>query len=152
MAGDKSFIKNLENKLKNIKESNNHQVVVGWEDEEMSLIAATLEFGTHNAGKGNHTTIPPRPHRYNAIKMYKKKWIADLEYYLVKNNYAQDKTLKQIGNDIRKDWVDSIKDGDYTALAASTLKARKSANIRGTKPLVATRKMLNTLSFRIEKK
>lgn len=136
-------IKYLDHLRDGLKEINSQKTTlfVGWEDEFLSLLARTHEYGTHNAGKNHNITIPPRPHRQQTKDKNKDKWIKVLTQLLETNNYDVAYSFKQLGDIMSMDWRDIIKNANFTPLAKSTIKARirtqnQKPNAKNPKPVI----------------
>lgn len=100
------------------------------------LVAALNEFGTAKS--------PPRPFFRNMIAAKSSGWGPAAGKLLVSNNYDVRTTLTLVGEGIKGQLQQSIRDLQSPVLAPSTIK-RKGFS----KPLIDTGQMLNSVTYRI---
>ncbi|MDR3534022.1 MAG: hypothetical protein P4L90_26080 [Rhodopila sp.] len=103
------------------------------------LVAVVNEFG--NPAKGQ----PPRPYFRTMLKEKAPTWGADMGKVLVAANYNAVTTLGRMGELIKGQLVQSIKDLTSPPLAPSTV-ARKGF----TKPLIDTGVMWNSVDYEVK--
>ena len=104
------------------------------------LVAAVNEYGAPSRGQ------PPRPFFRNMIARNRKAWpnAVALNYKDTEGDIA--KTLDRMGQGIKGQLQQSIRDLIDPPLAASTIKAKGF-----DKPLIDTGHMLNSVDYRVEK-
>jgi hypothetical protein len=101
--------------------------------------AAINEFGAPSRG------IPPRPFFRNMVAAKSDTWGEAVELNLVQTDYDVGKTLARVGEGIKGQLQQSIRDTNSPPLAASTIK-RKGFD----KPLIDTGNMINSVDFEIK--
>lgn len=105
------------------------------------LVAAVQNFGASEKG------IPPRPFFSNMVKEKSPQWPAKLGKVLKANDYNVDQSLAQMGEGIKGQLQQSIRDTNSPPLAPATI-ARKGFE----KPLVDTGHMLNSVDYEVTDK
>ena len=112
---------------------------------DIALIAATQEFGTTRAGRGNSVTIPSRPFMRPALVTNKEK-LAKLQKKLSSEIMSGERTvengLELIGEFMVSKIKRAINDVETPPLAMSTIKGKGSE-----KPLINTGQMRNSVTY-----
>lgn len=103
----------------------------------VALVGALNEFGTSRA--------PPRPAIRNMIAAKAKDWPDSMARILRHNHYDVSLSLQMLGEGIKGQWQQSIRDLWSPPLAPSTI-ARKGFD----KPLIDTGHMLNSVGVEVE--
>jgi len=141
--------------LKSLKAMSSKGVLVGIPHDKDSRsdgsetnaqIAFTQEFGS---GVKN---IPPRPFLIPAIKKIQPKAIEILKDGAIKAMHGEDIhiTYEKVGLIGQNAVQNEIKNGSFVPLAESTLRARRNRRKNGkagTKPLIDTGQMLNSITY-----
>lgn len=112
---------------------------------DMALIAATQEFGTTKAGRGNKVTIPPRPFMRPALFNNRRKLSTltkKLSTDILDGSRTVNSGLSLIGEFMVNSIKKAINDVDSPANAPSTIAAKGSS-----KPLIDTGRMKNSVSY-----
>ena len=118
----------------------------------VAYVAAIQEFGH---AEGN---IPSRPFFRNAVKAREGVWIQTMRKLVLaatEGRLTGEQALNQMGLMQAGDVKDSITDGQYAPLKQSTLDARQSRKRTpgvGTKPLIDTARMLQSVKHVVEAK
>jgi len=105
----------------------------------VAMIAAIQDFGAPSVG------IPPRPFFRNMIAAKKGEWPKAMADLAKAHNYDGEVVLKLMGEGIAGQLRQSIVDTNEPPNAPSTLRGKK-----GTKPLVDTGMMLQSVDFSVE--
>lgn len=108
----------------------------------VALVAAVQNYGAPSRG------IPPRPFFTDMVKKRSKEWPAAIAGLLKDNDYDARKTLELVGEDVRGQLQQAIRDAaspPYKALARSTVR-RKGFD----KLLFDTGHMLNSVDKEVE--
>lgn len=100
------------------------------------LVAASQEFGTKH--------IPPRPFFRTMIKQYSSQWPDQIATLLRNSNYDANGTLLRMGEVIKGELQQSIKDLTSPPLAPATIKRKGFA-----KPLIDTGHMLQSVDYEV---
>lgn len=103
----------------------------------VAAVAVYNEFGTK--------TIPPRPFFRNMVRDKSKGWPSSLALLLKANKYDVARSMGQMGLGIKSQLQRSIMETSSPPLAPKTIRAKG-----GSKPLVDTGHMLNSVDFRVE--
>lgn len=103
----------------------------------VALVGALNEFGTRRA--------PPRPAIRRMIAAKSADWPASAATILKHTNNDVPRTLQLLGEGIRGQWMQSIRDLWDPPLAPSTVK-RKGFE----KPLIATSTMINSVGIEVK--
>lgn len=101
------------------------------------LVAASQEFGT--------SRIPPRPFFRNMIKAHLQEWSGQIANLLAANGYDARGTLTTMGQVVKEELQQSIRDTNDPPLAPATVKAKGFS-----KPLIDTGHMLNSIDYEVE--
>jgi hypothetical protein len=101
--------------------------------------AAILDFGAPSRN------IPPRPFFRNMVAEKSDSWGDAMEQNLVQTNFDVDMTLNRMGEGIKGQLQQSIKETNSPPLAASTI-ARKGFD----KPLIDTGNMFNSVDYEVK--
>lgn len=97
---------------------------------------------------GSHTiTIPARPFFMRMIEDQKDKISAIFAKILISNNYDIQRSLAILGEYLKDELKDSIRNGDYLPNSESTI--RKSKNPEKKKPLMETEHMINSVGYEV---
>lgn len=133
-----------------------YQLFVGWDDPELSKIAAIQEYGAVipvtdrmrgflSAAYGIHlkksTTqivIPPRAHKKQTIQKNAQKWQKELTKILQQVNFDIPKALEILGLKIMHDYKKVLTSGNFQELSSATMHIRSKTDIAGNVPLMAT--------------
>jgi hypothetical protein len=128
--------------------SGNNTVKVGFlskatypDGKPVAMIAAIQDFGAPSRG------IPPRPFFRNMIRDNSKAWPGIMANLLATTNYDTDKTLNLMGEGIKGQLQQSIRDTNTPTLSPKTV-ARKGFS----KPLIDTGHMINSVDWEIVRK
>ena len=104
----------------------------------VALVAVVQDFGAPSRG------IPPRPFFRNAIAKHKGEWPGELQKLLKAANYDAVKALTMMGDRMRGEVQQSIRDTNAPPLKPATIKRKGFA-----KPLIETSHMLNSVDFEV---
>ena len=134
-------------------------VKVGFLKGDIVVVAATHEFGTDRAGKGNSTKIPERSYLRSTFDEKENSWRVytdKLHDSILIGKETVEKALVKLGLEIQKSYMDKINSNIPPALAESTIKTRTKAadDKAGTgtqKTLVDTGLMLSSVKFQLIK-
>lgn len=119
----------------------------------VAMVAAIQNFGAPKVG------IPPRPFFSNMVRDKSPRWPSAIAKNLKDTNYDEDLTLKRMGDGIRDQLQQSIRDTNSPPLAESTLARRGASGVVydpedpetfRAKPLIDTGYMLNSVDFEIK--
>lgn len=128
--------------------SGNNTVKVGFlskatypDGKPVAMIAAIQDFGAPSRG------IPPRPFFRNMIRDNSKAWPGIMANLLATTSYDTDKTLNLMGEGIKGQLQQSIRDTNTPPLSPKTI-ARKGFS----KPLIHTSVMINSVDWEIVRK
>ena len=137
----------------------NHRVKTGFFETDLyhdgtpvAYVAAIQEFGY---AEGN---IPSRPFFRNAIEAREGAWIQTMRKLVLaatEGRLTGEQAMNQMGLMQAGDVKDSITDGQYAPLKQSTLDARQRRKRTpgvGTKPLIDTARMLQSVKHVVEAK
>lgn len=105
------------------------------------MVAAINEYGEPSRGQ------PPRPFFRRMISEKSSEWPSAIAGLLKQNDYDAGKTLAMVGEGVKGQLQQSIKDLDSPPLAQSTID-RKGFE----KPLIDTSHMLNSVDYAVTKK
>lgn len=105
----------------------------------VALIAAIQNFGAPARG------IPPRPFFDNMIANKQEEWGPASAALLKQNNFDAAKTMGQVGEVIKGQLQQSIRDTNAPALKPATVK-RKGFD----KPLINTSHMINSADYEVK--
>ena len=105
----------------------------------VALIAAIHNYGAPRAG------IPPRPFFSNMIKAKQGEWPGALKLALKANNYNVIAALNLVGEGIKGQLQQSIRDTNLPPLKPATIR-RKGFS----KPLIDKGQMINSATFRVK--
>ena len=115
----------------------------GSNNESIPLRAALNEFG-HRMPNG--AVVPPRPFFRNMIAANSPDWPEAIGDRLVANNYDVAKTLDEVGEAIKGQLQQSIRDLTSPPLAQSTIDRKGSG-----KPLIETGDMVKAVDHEVTK-
>ncbi len=125
----------------------NPQVSVGFlrgatypDGTSVALVAATNEFGAPSRNQ------PPRPFFRQMVAAKKADWPRAVADNLKATDYDGDKTMERMGQGIKGQLQQSIKDLTSPPLAPATIKAKGF-----DKPLIDSSHMINSADYRVEK-
>lgn len=119
----------------------------------VAMVAAIQNFGAPKVG------IPPRPFFSNMVRDKSPMWAGAIAKNLKLTDYDEDLTLKRMGDGIRGQLQQSIRDTNSPPLAESTLEGRGASGVVynpkdpktfRAKPLIDTGHMLNSVDFEIK--
>ena len=147
-------------RLKKLLQPGAKQGEVGWFPEAVyndgtpiALVAATLNYGTAEAGANHNVAIPARPFMDGAIQNNKDKW-ARIYKDRKESGASAEAALEEVCIAAREDIQESIETGNWEKLAKSTIEARarrhrgdKSGNL--SQPLIDTGEMINSVNYKI---
>jgi hypothetical protein len=129
-------------------------VKVGVMEGPLVVIAASNEFGTNRAGRGNSVTIPERSYMRSTFDEKKDEWtkLTDrLRMAVLTGKQTIDGALKILGLEIQADVKKKIVSGVPPANALSTLEKKTVGGKRGTTTLVDTGDLLGAIDFQVVK-
>lgn len=128
--------------------SGNNTVKVGFlskatypDGKPVAMIAAIQDFGAPSRG------IPPRPFFRNMIRDNSNAWPGIMANLLVTTSYDTDKTLNLMGEGIKGQLQQSIRDTNTPPLSPKTVQ-RKGFS----KPLIDTGNMINSVDWEVVRK
>lgn len=104
----------------------------------VAMIAAIQNYGAPRAG------IPPRPFFTNMIAAKSPEWPQTMRNLLVANNYNTKKTLELMGEGIKGQLQQSIRDTNSPPLKPATIRRKGHA-----KPLIDTGQLINSVNFEV---
>jgi hypothetical protein len=107
--------------------------------EPVGMIAAIQDYGSASRG------IPPRPFFRNMVKAKKAGWPHAIATNLKFLNYDVKAALINVGEGIKQQLQQSIKDTNAPPLAASTIRKKGF-----DKPLIDTSYMINKVDFDVK--
>lgn len=119
----------------------------------VAMIAAIQNFGAPSVG------IPPRPFFSNMVRDKSPGWPEAIVKNIKRTRYDVQQTLRLVGEGIRGQLQQSIRDTNSPPLAESTLEGRgvggmvynpKDKKTFGAKPLIATGHMINSVDFEVK--
>lgn len=144
----------IESLRKRLEEISKLKLKVGFFDQAkypdgtpVAHVAAIQEYGTNN--------IPPRPFIRPTVAERRQTWIDQLRTGFAKalEGKIEPRTvLEAVGEGVRGDVRKTISQINTPALAASTIKARRSRKVdpnQSVKPLIDTGKMLDSVEYRV---
>lgn len=102
----------------------------------VAMVAALNDFGT--------SRTPPRPFFRNMIAAKKGEWPGGIALQLKRNDYDALKALRAVGEAIKGQLVQSIRDTNSPPLAESTIR-RKGFS----KPLIDTSNMIDSADYEV---
>ena len=105
----------------------------------VALIAAIQNYGAPRAG------IPPRPFFSNMVKDKQKEWPGALKLALKASNYDVAAALNVVGEGIKGQLQQSIKDTNSPPLKPATIRRKGFA-----KPLISTGLLINSATYKVE--
>lgn len=123
--------------------------------KKVAMIAAIQEFGAPGAG------IPPRPFFRNMIAAKSAEWPEAIAKTLIKSKYDVNLTLNRVGEAIKGQLQQSIRDLTSPPLKPATIIRKggtagmvfnpKKRSTFPAKPLIDTGHMLDSVTYRIKK-
>lgn len=105
----------------------------------VAMVAAIQDFGAPAVG------IPPRPFFRNMVRTKSPGWPAAIAKLLRANRYDAEKTLGQVGEGIRGQLQQSIRDTNEPPLAPATIAAKGF-----DKPLIETAHLINSADYEVK--
>jgi len=139
-------------RLKNLKE---FSLSIGWFDAKyengtpVAQVAMIQEFGLPEKN------IPPRPFMRIAKLDHGNEWdrqMADDMKLVHKGRATQEGVLNELGKTIIRDIKQAIMNVVYPPLKEETLKNRRRKGNYSDKPLIDTKRMFDSLTFKVEEK
>lgn len=143
ISGGKKFAAALQELVRNLSKS--RSVKVGFlagstypDGTPVAMIAAIHNYGAPRAG------IPPRPFFSNTIAQKRSEWPGAVQGLLKANNFDTKKTLQLMGEAIKSQIQQGIRDTNSPPLKPATIR-RKGFS----KPLISSGQLINSVNYEV---
>lgn len=133
----------------------NKSVLIGIPGDQKHGKISNSELGFLHEFGSDHAHIPPRPFLLPGIKKEKNRILEIFKNSLPKVIAGEDVhiTFNKIGIIARDSVKNMLRNGSFASLAASTIAARRRSRTSGkagTKPLIDTGQLLNSINYVIK--